>query len=533
MKTLLGMIEEINQWCEQENNERAEQLIREYTDDMVRKYNNHHHHYKPMVYNDYSTVFQIVGKTNYILVAKLLINSFDISPGRDNWASFGPYYWVNNTPMIKWMYSYFPDLKTRLVDLDMGCMVEWKDINFVEWLIDNDIRTAINIYKYGIFGSWMECVEYAMDYMTDMEILSVKLRKSLIDYVPILSVNVVKKLVDRDIFSLSEINHIAVLRAEDKSLHLLEKIRNHSEFSGIYDQNLVINYAGVDCDIIQTIYQADSCKKHTEIIFANICSTGNIQRAEWFMNIARINKRGLAIAVASACKHNHLDMAKWLFQKNPKNIDTHMLASACHNNNLPMLEWLWDNFQGNIKIVPLRIAYSNCSMDGYLEIIKWLDIHMPEIKDKKMIYDCCQKAAINNHVDTMIYFKNIIDKIHDNKYRYEENWPILMKSCIIHGSFETAEWLYHNIYLDYDFTEDWWSNLGNPDIIAPWIQKIQSNFFYVNKIKFALDTPPSSFDPHHKIIDGINIYSYDSCSDDEYNDLMMAIRQRQKKSARK
>jgi len=133
-------------------------------------------------------------------------------------------------------------------------------------------------------------------------------------------------------------------------------------------------------------YQFD--KIHIE--FTRACYYGKMLVAKYIYSKHNINLHtGDEWAFRWACKKGHIEVAKWLFEQDPK-IDIHACSEwafqgACENGHMEVAKWLFElDHKHRVDIHKYNeLAFRLTCRNGHLEVAKWLieldhkiDIHV-------------------------------------------------------------------------------------------------------------------------------------------------------------
>lgn len=147
-----------------------------------------------------------------------------------------------------------------------------------------------------------------------------------------------------------------------------------------------------------------------------------------------------------ACQHNHLDLAKWLFQGMDLSMVTTLYLKdvyyiACLNRHVEIVKWLYGEFVFrnilNTDTIYLlhELVYNTLCSEGALELLKWMHAQMPLWFNTTSII----MAGIKGHFEVIEWIFNEVKNVFINPNELFSN------CCTEYGDVEFAKWIYHNI----------------------------------------------------------------------------------------
>jgi ankyrin repeat protein len=121
------------------------------------------------------------------------------------------------------------------------------------------------------------------------------------------------------------------------------------------------------------------------------------------------------------CFYGHLNVAKWLYEINPRiNIsedDEYIFRNACLKGHLDIAKWLLE-ISPTIDIsINNEFAFRGACVNGHLEVVKWLLEISPTINIGACREEAFRRSCEMRHLELVKWFHSLNPK----KYNFEQN----------------------------------------------------------------------------------------------------------------
>ena len=268
----------------------------------------------------------------------------------------------------------------------------------------------------------------------------------------------------------------------------------------------------------------------------NACTCGNLQLAQWLVEIYPNLVDNISEAFTRACQHGHFQIAQWLWTLNSKSNSKINMAQAfsftCFSGHVPIASWLLTLkpdlsvinqkifshacVQGNLPLAQLlyehtpngnwpgqyliskctklsahmfydfeKIFIECCRVGGKVDVVAWLLTIKPGINIRANNEDAFRSCCANGHRELAVWLYELnpkinIEAVNDDAFRL---------SCY-HGHLEIAKWLYglkpnSNVF---DWADIFVTICANGHFqVAIWLLTIKPEIATSANIKYAFE----------------------------------------------
>jgi len=244
--------------------------------------------------------------------------------------------------------------------------------------------------------------------------------------------NLFKRLTSKNVFTRYDADTYCQEAAKVGAIDIIKHIHRHNPLCFTISHRIFYKaLEGGHIEIIRYLYE-NGCEQEDSLSSIYAARSGNL---EVFDLLHKFGCQFTNCAYNTAARYGHVDIIKWLKEKNIPMNHNMVCVGAAENGHFEILKWLLTFDDGNgidqeiyLRLDPIVCAYA--AKGGQFEILKWLVERGCPISSHS-----CVNAAANGHLE-------ILQWLHE-----KNGLELTVDACnfaVRNGHIEILKWLLQN-----------------------------------------------------------------------------------------